>query len=133
MGLSYRSLFSEIARSLHSKFPPAEREKARLKTLVFEQCLILLLQCDGNNMAPAPIDPEPLPWQSTVQRKKQQQRDILSKVLLEVKDKALDADGLSDAIKAAELIAQGQLTCISVVQSLIKRCQRVNSTSTNKG
>lgn len=92
-----------------------------------------MLQCDANNMAPATIDPEALPWQSTVQRKKQQQRDILSKVLLEVKDKALDSDGLSDAIKAAELITQGQLTCIFVVQSLIKRCQRVRSTSTNKG
>jgi hypothetical protein len=84
-------------------------------------------------MAPATIDPEPLPWQSTVQRKKQQQRDILSKVLLEVKDKALDTDGLSDTIKVAEIIAQGQLTCTSVVQSLIKRYQRVNLMSTNKG
>ncbi|KAG5654922.1 hypothetical protein KAF25_010967 [Fusarium avenaceum] len=76
-------------------------------------------------MAPATIGPEPLPWQSTVQRKKQQQRDILSKVLLEVKDEALDADGLSDAIIAAELIAQGQLTCVSVAQSLIKSLTEV--------
>ncbi|KAM0545014.1 hypothetical protein ACHAPJ_011524 [Fusarium lateritium] len=77
-------------------------------------------------MAPATIDPEPLPWQSTVQRKKQQQSNILAKALLEVQDKALGIDSLTDAIKAAELIAQGQLTCTSVVQSLIKRAVQVH-------
>ncbi|KAF4965427.1 hypothetical protein FSARC_6778 [Fusarium sarcochroum] len=76
-------------------------------------------------MAPATIDPEPLPWQSTVQRKKQQQSDILAKALLEVQDKALDADGLTDAIKTAHLIAQGQLTCTSVVQSSIQSLTEV--------
>lgn len=76
-------------------------------------------------MAPGSIDPEPLPWQSTVERKKQLQRDILSKALLELgnnKDLQLvDIKQLVDAAQTLSLISNGQLTCKTVVQGLIGR------------
>ncbi|KAF4452194.1 hypothetical protein F53441_4933 [Fusarium austroafricanum] len=81
-------------------------------------------------MAPATIDPEPLPWQSTVQRKKQQQSDAIAKALAGLKSdpdlKNVDIGSLSDAINAANLIAKGQLTCKAVVQALIQRAIQVH-------
>lgn len=76
-------------------------------------------------MAPGSIDPEPRPWQSTVERKKQQQRDILSKAFLELgKYKELqnvDIDQLADTTQTLSLISKGQLTCKTAVQGLIER------------
>ncbi|KAK2687284.1 hypothetical protein QWA68_013584 [Fusarium oxysporum] len=81
-------------------------------------------------MAPGSIDPEPLPWQSTVEHKKQQQRDILSKALLELgKYKELqniDIDQLADTTQTLSLISKGQLTCKTVVQGLIERAIQVH-------
>lgn len=76
-------------------------------------------------MAPGSIDPEPLPWQSTVERKKQQQRDILSKALLELEKykelQNVDIGHLADTTQTLSLISKGQLTCKTVVQGLIER------------
>ncbi|KAI1050944.1 hypothetical protein LB505_013254 [Fusarium chuoi] len=81
-------------------------------------------------MAPGSIDPEPLPWQSTVERKKQLQRDILSKALLELgnnKDLQLvDIKQLVDAAQTLSLMSNGQLTCKTVVQGLIGRAIQVH-------
>ncbi|KAF9770514.1 hypothetical protein IL306_011918 [Fusarium sp. DS 682] len=81
-------------------------------------------------MAPGSIDPEPLPWQSTVQRKKQQQKDILSKALLNLESypklQDVDIDRLADATNTVNLISKGQLTCKTVVQALIQRAIEVH-------
>ncbi|KAF5989376.1 general amidase [Fusarium bulbicola] len=81
-------------------------------------------------MAPGSIDPEPLPWQSTVERKKQQQRDILSKALLELDDNQdlqhVDGNQLADTAQTLSLISSGQLTCKVVVQGLIGRAIQVH-------
>ncbi|KAF4493275.1 general amidase [Fusarium agapanthi] len=80
-------------------------------------------------MAPGSIDPEPLPWQSTVERKKQQQRDILSKALLELENNQdlqnVDINQLTDTAQILSLISSGQLTCKIVVQGLIGRLTEV--------
>jgi hypothetical protein len=82
--------------------------------------------CQVRTMAPGSIDPEPLPWQSTVQRKKQQQNDILSKALLELENDTklqdVDIDKLANATQTLSLISKGQLTCKTVVQGLVQRC-----------
>lgn len=76
-------------------------------------------------MAPGSIDPEPLPWQSTVERKKQLQRDLLSKALLELENnkglQLVDINQLADAAQSLSLVSNGQLTCKTVVQGLIGR------------
>ncbi|KAF5622589.1 general amidase [Fusarium sp. NRRL 25303] len=81
-------------------------------------------------MAPGSIDPEPLPWQSTVERKKQLQRDILSKALMELENnktlQLVDIKQLVDAAQTLSLISNGQLTCKTVVQGLIGRAIQVH-------
>lgn len=76
-------------------------------------------------MALGSIDPEPLPWQSTVERKKQLQRDLLSKALLELENnedlQLVDINQLVDAAQSLSLVSNGQLTCKIVVQGLIGR------------
>jgi hypothetical protein len=76
-------------------------------------------------MAPGSIDPEPQTWQSTVERKKQQQRNILSKALLELESnkdlKHIDINQFADTTQTLSLISDGQLTCRIVVQGLIGR------------
>ncbi|KAF4332815.1 general amidase [Fusarium beomiforme] len=80
-------------------------------------------------MAPSSIDPEPLPWQSTVQRKKQQQNDILSKALSDLESypklQDVDIDKLADATNTVNLISKGQLTCKTIVQALIQSLTEV--------
>ncbi|KAF5548067.1 general amidase [Fusarium phyllophilum] len=81
-------------------------------------------------MAPGSIDPEPQPWQSTVERKKQQQRDILSKALLELQSNKdlqhIDINQLADTAQTLSLISKGQLTCKTVVQGLMGRAIQVH-------